>query len=131
MLEPVLLDTCALVWVSLDPDHLVPAARTVLLSPGVRYVVSAISFWELAVKQARKTIDLGMSADEYLAKVRTAGNVEIVDLSPELWIRSAELNWDHRDPADRAIVATALARDLPLATRDARILRFYPRAVAV
>jgi PIN domain nuclease of toxin-antitoxin system len=37
--------------------------------------------------------------------------------------RSAELGcvWDHRDPADRLIVATALDLGAPLATRDERI----------
>jgi PIN domain nuclease of toxin-antitoxin system len=40
------------------------------------------------------------------------------------WLRSVELAWDHRDPADRVIVATALLQNVPLVTADTEIHRF-------
>ena len=40
------------------------------------------------------------------------------------WLRSLALAWDHRDPADRVIVATAILQDVPLLTADAEIHRF-------
>jgi len=39
-----------------------------------------------------------------------------------------ELDWDHADPADRSIVATARLYDDILVTADRRILGFYPKA---
>jgi len=39
------------------------------------------------------------------------------------------LEWDHRDPVDRTIVATAKKRRLPIITKDQRIRRFYKRTV--
>jgi len=39
------------------------------------------------------------------------------------------LDWAHRDPADRVIVATAQARSLPLVTKDERLLSFYPNTI--
>jgi PIN domain nuclease of toxin-antitoxin system len=44
-------------------------------------------------------------------------------------IENIELEWEHRDPADRTIVATARHFGCPLVTPDARILAFYPRAI--
>lgn len=40
------------------------------------------------------------------------------------WLKSLELEWEHRDPADRVIVATALLRGTPLVTADDQIQRF-------
>jgi PIN domain nuclease of toxin-antitoxin system len=37
---------------------------------------------------------------------------------------SIDLAWDHRDPADRVIVATALVKRVPLVTADQAIHRF-------
>jgi len=39
-------------------------------------------------------------------------------------IRSVSLDWEHRDPADRVIVATALQQGVPLLTKDAAIRGF-------
>jgi PIN domain nuclease of toxin-antitoxin system len=39
-------------------------------------------------------------------------------------MRSSRLAWDHRDPADRMIVATAIERDDVLLTADEAILAY-------
>ena len=36
---------------------------------------------------------------------------------------SADLRWDHKDPADRIIAATALAQGVAVLTKDARFHR--------
>ena len=47
----------------------------------------------------------------------------------ETWLANLELSWDHRDPADRTIVATAVVNDCPLVTSDRAMRDFYPCAV--
>ncbi|MBP7866097.1 MAG: hypothetical protein KA419_09125 [Acidobacteria bacterium] len=47
----------------------------------------------------------------------------------DVWVRNLELAWDHDDPADRTIVATALLHDLPIVTADKVIAAFYPHIV--
>jgi PIN domain nuclease of toxin-antitoxin system len=42
-------------------------------------------------------------------------------------VAATDLAWDHRDPADRLIVATAEDLALPLITRDRIIQGFYGR----
>jgi len=123
------LDTCALVWAACAADRLAPEARELLASPATECAVSAISLWEIALKHARGQLDLGISPKRFLARLRRLANMEIVDVTPEIWLASAALDWDHRDPADRVIVATAMERGLPLVTRDRRILDFHPDTV--
>jgi len=48
----------------------------------------------------------------------------VLPLTPEIALRSTELDWAWKDPADRLIVATALEHGLALITRDRQIARW-------
>ncbi len=43
----------------------------------------------------------------------------------DIWVSSISLDWSHRDPADRVIVATATQRDIPIVSKDTIIRDFY------
>ena len=43
--------------------------------------------------------------------------------------KNLELDWDHKDPADRTIVATAMLLSSSLVTSDRMIKQFYAEAV--
>jgi PIN domain nuclease of toxin-antitoxin system len=51
-------------------------------------------------------------------------NIEQVPVDTDLWLESLDLDWGHRDPADRLIVALAKQRDLPILTAD-NLIREY------
>ncbi|MEJ1972579.1 MAG: type II toxin-antitoxin system VapC family toxin [Lacunisphaera sp.] len=48
-------------------------------------------------------------------------NFVILPVTPAIAWRAARLDWDHRDPCDRHIVATAVEHKLPLLTIDQKI----------
>lgn len=121
----ILLDTHALLWWALDPDRLSPdAAKAVEQMERDGAFASSISIWELGVKVQRGKLDLGIAVDEFARRVETSGVVELVPVDTALWLRSLALPWDHRDPADRVIVATALLLDVPVLTKDAALQAF-------
>ena len=62
--------------------------------------------------------------DELARRIADGSVVELLPVDAPTWLRSLALPWDHRDPADRVIVATALLRGLPVLTKDARIHEF-------
>ena len=41
-----------------------------------------------------------------------------------IWLRTVALEWSHRDPADRVIVATALEKGVPLLSKDEALHAF-------
>jgi len=47
--------------------------------------------------------------------------IELLPLLPRIAIEAVQLSWDHPDPADRFIVATARVHGAPLMTSDARM----------
>jgi PIN domain nuclease of toxin-antitoxin system len=121
----IVLDTHALLWWALDPDRLSPAATA-----RVREMehhggfASAISIWELGVKIQRGKLDLGISIGELTRRIDKSAIVQLLAVDTATWLQSLELAWDHRDPADRVIVATAILQGVPLVTADDEIHRF-------
>ena len=123
------LDTCALVWAALSPVEMTPAARAVVEDPANDFLVSSISLWEIALKVKRGRLDLGMPVRGFVHRLESMGNMEIVAVTTQLWLRSVELEWEHPDPADRIIVATADLRGVPIVTADTRIRGYYANVV--
>lgn len=118
----ILLDTHALLWWALDPDQLSErAAAAVADMERDGGYASSISIWELGVKVQRGKLELPLPIEELARRIERSGAVELVAVDTTLWLRSLALRWEHRDPADRVIVSTALAKNVPLLTKDETI----------
>ena len=50
--------------------------------------------------------------------------LELLPLSARIAVMAAELEWQHGDPADRLIIATARELGCPLLTSDKKILAY-------
>jgi PIN domain nuclease of toxin-antitoxin system len=116
----ILLDTHALLWWALDPDQLsATAAKIVADMEQVGGFASAISIWELGVKVQRGKLEMGVGVEEFARRVEQSAVVELIPVDTTIWLRGLALPWQHRDPADRVIVASALLKGIPLLTKDA------------
>ncbi len=115
----IVLDTHALLWWALDPERLSePAASTLASMEKQGGFASSISIWEIGVKVKRKKLELGVALDELVRRLKRSDVLELVPVDTTIWLRALALDWDHRDPADRVIVATALAKGVPVLTKD-------------
>lgn len=124
----VVLDTSALLFWTLDPIQLSASAAEVIQSTD-RVLVSSIAIWEIGIKVKRGKLVIPISVREYAERLKGVDRVEIVPVDELIWIESIDLDWEHRDPADRVMVATALRFGCPLVTSDEVISRFYARSV--
>jgi len=127
----IVLDTCALIWWSLDPDKLSLRAKEAceIMEQEKNGLVPSISIWEIAIKIKNKKLDLGVNIDEYVATLKNSDVVCIVPIDEEIWLESVKLDWEHRDPADRVVVAIAQRNKAKIITADRTISSFYSPVV--
>ena len=124
----IVLDTSALVFWTLNPVRLSAAATDAIAEAG-KIVLSSISIWEIGLKVKREKLFLPLAMSDYVEKLKTVEGVEIAPVDERTWLKNLELEWEHRDPADRTIVATAMLFSSPLVTSDRIIQRFYSATI--
>lgn len=117
----MVLDTHTLLW-WLSRDPLLPTRveehiRACRLGRGM-LIISGVSLWELEWKRRLGKLSVPGSVRPWIARLRGLRGVLLEGVSFELWVSMAEMDWAHRDPADRLIAATALYYDVPVLTRD-------------
>lgn len=120
----IVLDTHVLIYWCSGSDLLSRAQRRALtsVSEANPALVSDITLWEIAVLSAGGRLELDRPLSEWLDRATAAPLARVVPITSRVAAEIAALNeWDHRDPADRIIVATARAFGAELLTNDRRI----------
>jgi PIN domain nuclease of toxin-antitoxin system len=114
----LLLDTHAALWWAQDPSLLSNKAVLAIADPTRIVWFTAASAWELSIKVhgGRLRVDVGR-----LVEGLTSRGVRLLGIGIDDAVAAGSLDWDHRDPFDRMIVAQAARNNLALVTRDAAI----------
>ena len=118
----IILDTHVMLWLRLGVPRLGTNARREIDQAwqSNEVGVSAISFWEVAMLKDKGRIRFPMDVGRWRREQLAQGLIEI-SVDGEIATRAGLLPNMHGDPADRLIVATALAGHR-LVTADQRIL---------
>lgn len=124
----LVLDTSALFYWTLDPAQLSATAFRVIRETD-RLCVSSISIWEIALKVKRGALQIVVPIEEYVVQIQQIKKLEIMPVDTRVWLDSVALDWDHRDPADRAIVALARQLKTPLVSNDRKIAAFFNNTI--
>ncbi len=121
----LLLDAHALSWSIVAPEALSQAAREALTDPAHEVAVSAVSFWEIAIKSALGKMILTGTTPEALVDAARIQGFDLLPLDAHLAASFTQLPVDpqHRDPFDRMLVWQALRLGYTLVSRDRKIDR--------
>ena len=120
----IVLDTHVLVWFAEDSPRLGRRATRIADAALHRdeLAIAAVSFWEITMLVARRRLALELPPAAFRLRVLEQGVREVV-LDGAMAIHAAEIA-GLSDPADRMIVATALAVGAALVTADTSILEW-------
>ena len=122
----IVLDTSALLYWTLDPSQLSIKANHAI-EQADQIMVSSISVWEIALKVKQHKLILPLMIPEYVDRLQRIEALEILPVDVQTWLDNLDLSWEHRDPADRTIVALATHYDCPLITSDQVIADYYSK----
>ena len=128
MTDALLLDTCALLWLASGDQALSENALSMIENAQVLYV-SAVTAWEIAIKSSKGKIQLPLSPREWFNAVVKLYDIDVLKLTADEMLKSAELPWLHKDPADRFIIATALKNDFTVVTADSNFGKYGVRTI--
>lgn len=125
----LLLDTHIFLWMLDDSPKLSRQARKVMTAPGAECFVSAVSFWEIAIKASLRRSEFRVDVARLVSGARSTG-LKLLSFEPDHAVRVARLPKHHADPFDRALIAQALSEPLTLLTHDTALAP-YGHAVSV
>jgi len=126
----ILLDTCTLYWIVSDPAKLSNSAKNALRANFGSLHISSISAFEVVLNHHKNRVVLPSDPRTWFASVIGRYNITCLPITWEIAAASASLPTIHSDPADRIIIATAIAHTMPILTPD-RHIAAYPGATIV
>ena len=122
-----LLDTNALIWFFRGSPRM-DRARELFSAPNARVYISAVSWWEIAIKARVGKLPINVSelaafASEYDFRELpvTSEYLEAFQTLPDL----------HRDPFDHMLLAQAITCPMRLVTGDSILAKYSPLVMVV
>lgn len=120
----LILDTCAMIFDSLDPDRLSKKAAAAIAQADTAGTLACcdISLWEIAMLIAKGRLDPGTDSQKFINLVLAARNIKVLPITPEIAVKSSQPDFcPHGDPADRIIAASTLLHKSKLVTSDQKL----------
>ena len=121
----LLLDTCTFIWLATGDPALSVAAQVVFEDEENDAFLSAVSAWEIAVKNLLGGLKLSEPPERFVPKYRSVHKIESLSLNEEMALQVRTLPRVHRDPFDRMLVCQAIAEGMTILTPD-EMIRKYP-----
>ena len=118
----VLLDTHVLVWAATTPERLGSSAD--LLADADVRLVSAVSIWEVSIKQRLGKLSVRSDVRTWTRRVTTELVLEHLPVTADHAAAVEHLPDVHRDPFDRLLVAQAVTEGAVLLTADERLTAY-------
>ena len=124
----MVLDTCAVLWLAFNREKITEETLSEIdKCPSL--IISTMSFWEIGIKIHKKKLAIPIGFHELMRLYVSHERVSIVPPDLDIIVHALELEWEHRDPVDRIIVATALKFDELIVTSDSIICQFFKKTI--
>lgn len=121
----LLLDTCTLVWLAFDQRRLSTVASGFISTHRDALAVSSISAYEVGQKVRKQKLVLPKPVGVWFPEVLDAYHLKELPVTSRIALLASSLTWDHDDPFDRLIVASAIVDEVTIITPD-RYIREHP-----
>ncbi len=124
----ILLDTHALIWFLNGDEKLPQTVKVAIENPNNTILVSIASIWEISIKISLDKIRFTKGFKHFLELIEENG-FELLPITFEHTIVVASLDFIHRDPFDRLLIAQCKTDNLILATKDENIQKYTIKTI--
>jgi PIN domain nuclease of toxin-antitoxin system len=114
----LLVDTNAWLWMIANPQRLGPTAQELVEDRRNELFLSAVSSWEIVIKQAIGRLDLPAPPETLIPQQMRLSGVKGLPVEHAHALRVGALPPHHRDPFDRLLIAQAQIESLAILTAD-------------
>ena len=111
------------IWANLEPEKLPESLIRAFESDATTAALSVVSIWETMVAMEKGRVTTTASPETTVRSWLAANPFQVIPLDAEIALLSRTLPFEHEDPADRFIGATAFRHGFRLATADDRLRR--------
>jgi len=117
---PIICDTHVLIFWQDDPSRLTSRAREAMAAGlwNRELACADITFWEIAMLMRIGRLRNDIIACRYMDDLRLALALTVLPITPEIAAISQDDRFNHKDPADRLIAASAICHRAPLISAD-------------
>lgn len=119
----LLIDTHVLIWFLNGDSQLSEKSRYAIEDADNNKIVSIASIWEIAIKVSLKRLKFPFGFQKFLSLIEENG-FEILPISFEHTMILSNLEFIHRDPFDRLLIAQCLSEGFTIITKDELIGRY-------
>ena len=120
----LLLDTHTALWLINEPEKISSKVSSLLRNDDYDLFLSAASLWEVAIKVSLgKLTELNGGVRTLIAHIAKLP-IELIQITPSHIEIIESLPFIHRDPFDRALIATAKYENMTILTKDDNIQKY-------
>lgn len=123
-----LLDTHTFIWLDNDPDKLSSRATNICQNTANTLYLSIVSIWEIQIKLTLGKLTLPLTLEEMVNSQLDSNIIQLLEINRSHIYRTDKLEFHHRDPFDRLLIAQALEESLIILSKDANMPQ-YPATV--
>lgn len=113
-----LLDTHTLLWYALGDPQLSTTAKSLIFDGRNQALVSAASFWEVAIKVSLQKLTLHQPYDDFVSACISDYGFVILPVEPRHTVPLTAMPFTHKDPFDRLLAAQAIIEGIPIISND-------------
>jgi len=124
----LLLDTHSLIWFLNGDEKLSDKAKSAIEDSANSKIVSIASIWEIAIKISLNKFRFSKGFKHFLDMVEDNG-FEILPITFEHALELSTLEYIHRDPFDRLLIAQCKSENLVIVTKDDNIKRYNIKTI--
>lgn len=119
-----LIDTSTFLWFISGSDRLSTDARQYIANLENEIFLSVVSLWEIAIKTSLGKLELLLPFDQLIPEHLEQNDIAILPIQIPHLFKVINLDFHHRDPFDRLIIAQGLVEQMPVITNDAAFNKY-------